>query len=185
MIAYHFVGSTLRDGRPVPPDGVWLEHDGPIAIRESGLHASRRPWHALQFAPGETLCLVEVDGVVEEAGNKRGARWRRIVRRVGLTADLRAFARQCARDGLHLWDAPDVVRRYLESGDETLRAAAWAAAWADEEADAGVAARSAAWEAAWEAARGAAWADELACARTPARFAGRYAGKAAVRGPAR
>lgn len=37
MIAYHFVGTTLRDGRPVPPDGVWLEHDGPIAIRESGL----------------------------------------------------------------------------------------------------------------------------------------------------
>src|SRR5690606_20582632 len=80
-VAYHFVGSTLRDGRPVPPDGVWLEHDGPIAIRESGLHASRRPWHALQFAPGETLCLVEVAGIVEEERNKLVARRRRIVRR--------------------------------------------------------------------------------------------------------
>jgi len=184
MIAYHFVGSTLRDGRPVPPDGVWLEHDGPIAIRESGLHASRRPWHALQFAPGETLCLVEVADIVEEERNKLVARRRRIVRRVDLTADLRAFTLQCARDVLHLWDAPDVVRRYLETGDETLRAAAWAATWADEEADAWIAARNAAWEAAWEAARDAALADEMAYARTAAWCAARNAVKAAAWGAA-
>src|SRR5690606_38045619 len=47
ILAYHFVNDTLRDGRPVPSDGEWLEHDGPIAICKSGLHASRRPWHAL------------------------------------------------------------------------------------------------------------------------------------------
>jgi len=187
-VAYHFVGSTLRDGRPVPPDGVWLEHDGPIAIRESGLHASRRPWHALQFASGETLCLVEVDGVVEEAGNKLVARRRRIVRRVDLTADLRAFALQCARGVLHLWDAPDVVRRYLESGDETLRAAAKAAALADEGGDAWAAARDAALAderayartAAWAAARTAALAAALVAARDAAWAAARDAAKAAA-----
>src|SRR5690606_14913027 len=158
--AYHFVGASLRDGRPVPPDGAWLVHDGPVKLRVSGLHASRRPWDALQFAPGATLCLVDLYEIVVEAGNTLVARRRRLVRRVDLTADLRAFPLQCARDVLHLWDAPDVVRRYLESGDETLRAAAWAAAWADEGADAWVAARNAAWAAAWDAAGDAALADE-------------------------
>lgn len=172
-LAFHFVGDTLRDGRPVPPDGVWLEHDGPIAICASGLHASRRPWHALAFAPGPVLCLVEVEGIEAEHDDKLVARRRRIVRRADLTADLRAFARQCARDVLHLWDAPDVVRRYLETGDESLqaaaRAAAGAAAWAPattaarDAARAASAAASAAWdavrEAAWEAARAVAWDD--------------------------
>jgi len=137
----------------------------------------------LQFAPGATLCLVDLDEIVEEERNKLVARRRRIVRRVDLTADLRAFTLQCARDVLHLWDAPDVVRRYL-AGDETLRAAAWAAAWADEEADAWVAARNAAWEAAWEAARDAALADEMAYARTAAWCAARNAVKAAAWGAA-
>src|SRR5690606_5250340 len=87
-------------------------------------------------------------------------------------ADLRSFACACARDVLHLWDAPDVVRRYLDTGDETLRAAANAAAWADE----GAVARNAA----WEAARDAALADERARARTAAWCAARNAVKAAA-----
>ena len=36
---WHFVGDTLRDGRPVPPDGEWLEHTGPIDWCRSGLYA--------------------------------------------------------------------------------------------------------------------------------------------------
>lgn len=200
MIAYHFVGSTLRDGRPVPPDGEWLVHDGPVKLCVSGLHASRRPWDALQFAPGATLCLVDLDEIVEEAGNKLVARRRRIVRRVDLTADLRAFALQCARDVLHLWDAPDVVRRYLESGDETLRTAAWAAArnasLADEMAYARTAAwcaarnavkaaaLAAAWDAAWiaadYAAQATAWADEMAHTSAAASAAAKKAAWAAA-----
>jgi hypothetical protein len=51
---------------------------------------------------------------------------------------LREFARWCALSVAHLWDMPDVVRAYLETGDEKIRAsasdaasdAAWAAAWA-------------------------------------------------------
>ena len=41
-LAWHFVGRTLRDGRPVPADGVELRHDGPVVMRVSGLHASVR-----------------------------------------------------------------------------------------------------------------------------------------------
>src|SRR5690606_10054298 len=110
--------------------------------------------------------------VVEEETDKLVARRRRIVRRVDLTADLWAFARQCARDVLHLWDAPDVVRRYLETGDEALRdaarvadeqrvateAATEAAAWAAVKAASREGAAAAAWSAARSAAVATAWA---------------------------
>lgn len=85
----------------------------------------------------------------------------------------RVWARWCARRVLHLWDAPEVVRAWLDTGDEALRETAWVAAWAaafalDDAAKeaAGVAASAAAWakgaakEAAWvaEKAKEAAWA---------------------------
>ena len=124
MRAYHFVAETLRDGRAVPADGEWLEHEGPMVMCESGLHASLHPFDALQYAPGATLCLVDVEGVVEEQGDKLVARRRRIVRRVDATALLREFARWCALQVIHLWDAPAVVREYLETGREDLRDAA-------------------------------------------------------------
>ena len=67
--------------------------------------------------------------------------------------EMRRFARLAALDVAHLWDMPAIVRKYLETGDETKRAAAGAAAWA------------AAWDAAWAAAlaaRNAARAAEAA-----------------------
>ena len=163
--AYHFVGSTLRDGRPVPPDGEWLVHDGPMVMCKSGLHASRHPFDALTYAPGPILCLVDCDEIDAEDVDKLVCRRRRIVARFDATTMLRAFARQCALDVIHLWDAPQVVRDYLTTGDESLRdgtrddawavvrVVAWDVAWEV----ARVVARVAAWEAAREAARDAAW----------------------------
>ena len=58
MKAWHWVGETLRDGRPVPKDGVKLVHPGKPKLCEYGLHASLRPWDALNYAPGGVLCLV-------------------------------------------------------------------------------------------------------------------------------
>ena len=40
----------------------------------------------------------------------------------------REFARWCALQVIHLWDCPEIVRLYLETGDESIRAAAWVAA---------------------------------------------------------
>jgi hypothetical protein len=154
--AWHFVGATLRDGRPIPPDGEWLVHEGPLDMCKAGLHASRHPFDALQYAPGETLCLVDMDGEIYEGDDKLVARRRRIVARVGATELLRAFARQQALGVIHLWPAPDVVRDYLQTGNPALRTAAKDAAW-DVAMDA---ARDAAWAAArdsaCDAARGAA-----------------------------
>ena len=107
-------------------------------------------------------------------------------------ATLYEFARWCALQVIHLWDAPGVVRKYL-TGDETLRVAAWdaaqdasraagrAAAWAASAAAADAAraaalaaARAAAWDASAVAAD-AARATALAVARAAARAASRDA----------
>ena len=154
--AWHFCADTLRDGRPIPPDGEWLVHDGDVIPCKSGLHASIRLIDALEYAPGSTLCRVILRGDIQHHGNdKIVGRERQIVWRIDATAVLREFARKCALDVIHLWSAPDVVRKYLETGDESLRAAA----------------RAAAWDAAWDAARGAAWAAAWAAARAAARAA--------------
>jgi len=142
-IGYHFVGATLRDGRPVPPDREWLVHEGDATLCESGLHASRHPSDALSYAPGATLCLVECEEIVTEHDDKLVCRRRRIVARIDATALLWRVSREYARAALPLWDAPTVVREYLETGDESKRAAARDAA------------RDAAWDAARDAARDA------------------------------
>ena len=130
MRAYHFVGKTLRNGQPIPPNGEWLEYDGPLPLImcERGLHASRHPFDALKYSPGNTLCLVELGGTILHDTDKSVATKRKILARVDAEDMLRTFARRCALDVIHLWDAPDIVREYLETGDERKRAAARAAA---------------------------------------------------------
>jgi hypothetical protein len=153
----------------VPADGEWLEHVGPIVMCETGLHASLRPWHALLYAPGETLCRVEMDGDIVHGDDKLVARRRRILQRADVTEALWAFSRAEALRVAHLWECPPLVRQFLETGDESLRAAARAAA-RDAARDA---AGAAAW-AAWDAARDAAGA-----AGAAAGAAGAAAGAAA------
>ncbi len=157
IAAWHFVGDALRDGRPIPADGEWLVHTGPVEICATGLHASRRPAHALQYAPGPVLCRVECDDVVDEGDDKLVCRRRRIVQRADITETLRYYARMQALSVIHLYDdPPDVVLDYLMTGDESIRAAAWAAAGAAAGDAAWAAAGAAAWDAAWAAARAAA-----------------------------
>ncbi len=66
--AYHFTGATLRDGRPIPPIGEWLEHEGAIVPCKSGLHASIHPYDALKFAPSFLLHLVDIEGDIQACG---------------------------------------------------------------------------------------------------------------------
>jgi hypothetical protein len=195
--AYHFVSNTLRCGSPIPADGEWLEHEGVIEICRSGLHASLCPFDALQYAPGNTLCLVELEGVEGRQADKVVARRRRIVARIDAEPLMREFARWSALQVIELWDAPDVVRQYLTTGDESLRDAARAAAW-DAARDAAWdaaraaardaawdAARAAAWDAAWDAARAAAWGAARAAAWAAAWAAARDAAWDAARAAAR
>ena len=157
LLAWHFTGDKLRDGRLIPALGEWLVHDGPIRICDAGLHASERLIDALRYAPGETLHRVTVRGIEDRQDDKLVARERRIEWSLDAEPVLRAFSRRCALDVLPLWpDAPEIVRRYLETGDESIRDAAWDAARAAAWAAARDAARDAAWLAAWHAARDAA-----------------------------
>jgi hypothetical protein len=149
IYAWHFCGDTLRDGRPIPADGVTLRHDGVIMPCKLGLHASERLIDALQYAPGPLLCRVRLGGkMVPHGGNKFAAAERTILWRFDATEVLRAFGRHCALEVLDLWDAPAVVREYLETGREDVRVGAREAINAD-------------WNVRWNFARDAANAATL------------------------
>lgn len=171
--AWHFLADTgtLRDERPAPDDGVWLRHDGPVEMCSKGLHASRKVIDALQYAPGALVCRVECREVVDEQSDKLVCRERRILWRVDASRVLRSFARKCAMDVVHLWDAPEVVVRYLKTGVEEIRAAAWDAARAASRSSDGAAAKAADWAAAWAAARASDGAASRAAAWAVARAA--------------
>ena len=191
--AWHFVGETLRDGAPVPKDGVTMRFHGTPKLCVRGLHASRQPFDALKYAPGPNLCLVRIGGTVIEDTDKLVCTERTIIARMDATEMLRYFARMRALSVINLYpDPPDVVLDYLMNGDDALMdaagAAAWdaagtaarAAAWAAAGDAAGDAARAAAWRAAWAAAGGAARAAAGDAARAAAGDAARRAARTAA-----
>ncbi|MBT9176515.1 MAG: hypothetical protein DDT20_00834 [Firmicutes bacterium] len=147
--AWHFVGKTLYDGTKIPQDGVWLARPGPYVMCKSGLHASRTPFAALQYAPGEVLCRVEVREIAQEDPDKLVCASRRILARMDVSELCSYFARMQALSVIHLWDAPEVVLDWLMTGDVQYKSAARSATRS--------AAESAAWSASWSAAWSAAW----------------------------
>jgi hypothetical protein len=173
-LGWHFVGNTLRDGSPVPANGVTLKHTDELIMCEAGLHYSRSAFDALQYAPGPVLCRVEMGGVIPYTGDKGCGSERTIIARHDVTNILRRFAKDQAKSVLHLWDAPQVVVDYLNSDTEELRdtarfasrLVAWdtardasrLAAWDTARLAARDAARLAAWDAAWASSRAASWA---------------------------
>ena len=176
ILAWYFSTADKRlrydDNRAIAL-GVTHEVTGDIALCERGLHASIKPLDAIEYAPGPIVWRVELSGSVLTGDDKLCATRRTyIAGGVDATDLLRKFARQCALDVAHLWDMPEVVRRYLETGDESLSAAARDAAsdaaWAAASDAARAAVRAAAWAAARAAARDAAWAAARAAARAAA-----------------
>ena len=105
MIAYHFVGATLRDGKPIPPDGKWITRKK-VVMCESGLHASLHVADALRYAPGDTLCLVELGGEIIHSYDKVVASRRKIIARFDATDLLRADACASALLFINLLEAP-------------------------------------------------------------------------------
>ena len=151
--AWHFIGKTLRDGRPIPPVGGTLKYNGKLKLCRYGLHASLTPYDALAYAPGPTLCLVECGGEIIYGEDKLVCAERTILKQFDITELLQDYARWCALCVVHLWNCPSVVLEFLKTGNVALakraKVAAWDAAWA--RADGAVAA----WAAARDAADGA------------------------------
>jgi hypothetical protein len=147
-IAWHFLRSdwtTYGDGteqsRILVKVGEPLIHAGEMEPCVSGLHASTRAIDALSYSKGSVITLVECEGEFIDHGepvDKFICRKRTPLWGYDCTDELWTFARLAALEVLPLWPgAPDVVREFLETGNEDLRAAA----------------RAAAWDAAWAAAR--------------------------------
>ena len=132
MIGWHFAEETRRlrygDEREIRV-GETHEVDGEPVLCNHGLHASESALDALQYAPGPILYRVKLSGKIVRGDDKMVATKRTYLAEIDAEPILREFARRCALSIIHLWDAPRVVKDYLETGDETLRAAARAAAW--------------------------------------------------------
>ena len=128
-IAYHFTGDKLRDGSPIPAIGETLVFPRKIEICRAGYHWSEKPHQALQYAPGPMLHKVRYGGTIQRQEDKGCSSERTILATIDATHLLRRFAADQALSVAHLWDMPQVVRDYLTSLDEGLRAAARDAAW--------------------------------------------------------
>ncbi len=176
IYGWHFVGETLRDGSPIPPDGEWLEYKGEVRMCEIGLHFSDTPAQALEYAPGPILCYVELENIVQRDNDKGVCSRRKIIARMDATEACRYTARMNALSVSHLWadkdDPNDVVLDWLLTGDESARASARASAWesARESAwesareSAWASARASTWESAWASARASTWESARASA---------------------
>lgn len=128
ILAWHFTGDTLRDGRDIPAVGEVLRHEGPIELCALGLHASERAIDALAYAPGPMIHRVRCGVDIQRQQDKLVCRERAILWSANAEIVLRAFARSWALSVRHLWDMPQIVATYLETGDESLRSAAESAA---------------------------------------------------------
>ena len=148
MIGWYFATTerTLRygDDRKIELGKTHTVKGQPI-LCERGLHASKNILDALQYAPGPVIYKVQLSHKVVHGDDKSCAQRRKyLAGAIDISDTLRLFARQCALDVIHLWNAPNIVIQYLNTGDESIRDAARAAA------------RDAAWDDDWAAARAAA-----------------------------
>ena len=152
----------FTDGRAIRV-GETLTVDVVPVVCQAGLHACPRILDTLNYAPehGALTAVILGGTVVRGTGDnadKYSATQRTVTALLSAAetdALLREFACWCALSVAHLWDMPNIVRRYLETGDKALRDAARDVAW-DAAGDAASAAARAAWSAAWSAARSAA-----------------------------
>ena len=131
--------------------GETHEVSGEIEMCKNGLHASKKLMDAIYYAPGTIVYRVELSGEIKKGEDKLVAQKRTYLSGgIDVSETLRKFARMCALDVVGIWEAPDIVIRYLTTGDKSTRASAFDAAWA--------VASDAAWDAEWAAAKAAAHA---------------------------
>jgi len=184
ILAWHFSADDGRlnfGERPKVIVGEWMRAEGPLIMCRNGMHASRDPFGALQYAQGSLLSHVECRGEIEEETDKIVCRERKHLWQYDATKELRLFACWCVRetplhDSRKVWNlltdersrnAVIAAERFAQ-GQATREdlASAKAAAWAAARTAAWDVALAAAWDAASAAARTAAWDVASAAART-------------------
>ena len=165
---WHF--AKIENGQPVMRNGKPIIIGKTYTVKKNvlyknGYHGSKNILDALDYAPGEWLSIRKISNNVITGDDKVCGKECTHIKGVDITDILRDFARKCALDVIHLWDAPDVVVKYLKTGKKELRERAGDAAWTA----ANCAARAAANYAANCAARAAANCAERAAANCAAR----------------
>ena len=121
------------DNRPIVVGETHTVECTPIPCRQ-GLHASERVIDALKYAKSEHLYVVELGGEIVEGTDKLAAQSRKYVKYADIKNVLREFARRQALINIEKirpytdTDAYQTILRYLKTGDDTLRSAAWSAA---------------------------------------------------------
>lgn len=157
-LAWHFVNSDkkmrydrseviIKAGKTYS-----ISDDHAPKLCKYGMHGSVRAIDALQYSPGPMVCRVEISGDVIFGDDKLVGRNRKVLWIADASKALSDFARWCALQVIDLWEAPTVTRQFLETGDESLRQAAYEAALAT--LSTSRCPRSAAACAAWKAAMG-------------------------------
>ena len=161
MLGWYFAPENRKlrygDNRVVKA-GVTHTVDCEASLCLSGLHWSKRAIDALKYAPGPVACRVEGGGTIIEGDNKIVGTSRKYLAVADATDVLRRLARKWALDVIHLWDTPQAVKDYLETGDENLAYAAYEATT--------LAARAAYARSAFDAAHAAILSARASCART-------------------
>ncbi len=179
--AWWFSGGTTLphgDGREIR---VGLTHSvkGQIVACKHGLHGSENSLDALKYAPGAIVWRTRHWGTVKRDDDKICSTYREYVAGgVDASDILRVFARWCALqvyDKIAKYDTDGIIKRWLETGDLTIRDAARDAALSAARYAARDAASSAALSAATSAARDAA----RDAASSAARYAAEDAGESA------
>lgn len=97
------------------------------------LHASKHPFTELQYGCGPLLYIVELEDVTQGGGRFIGL-CHTIIASIDASSLLREFARWCALQVIDKWPVSDVVREYLETGNDELREEARGMAWASQQA---------------------------------------------------
>jgi len=122
-IAYHFTGSALRDGRPIPPIGETLRLEEKLQLCRHGYHWSKSPFDALHFLPGSILHKVRYGGEILQGLDKGCSSERTILASFETFDLLHRFMADQALSVAHLWPMPNDVRAYLTTLDKGLKKA--------------------------------------------------------------
>jgi len=152
-------GKLGYDDNRTVKEGLTHKVEGDLALCSHGLHASIRPFDALQYTRSSVLWLVELSGNIIYGEDKVCASERKYIQKRDISETLREFSRNQALIGIHkikpycTEEDYKTVINYLKTGDPCLRSAARSAARS---------ARSAAWSAARSAAESAAESAESA-----------------------
>jgi hypothetical protein len=123
MKAFYFANTDRRlrfgDNRKIHLGETHTIEGKPI-MRERGLHASKKILNVLDYAPGPVIYIVDVSAEIVENGIICSKFRTYLKGDIDISHILCKFARMCLLDVIDLQETPNIIIRYLKTGDESL-----------------------------------------------------------------